>query len=349
MSGNLTNVTVQLVVGGSPINIKTVEVELTKTKKSETFHATAAMFDPATAGFDGLANSTVQVMINGAQIGGDFILDHPEFDFDATEIKLSGRDSATSTLVDTQNTQSYLNQTPNQVVQSLANGIPVDMDDVSQTAGKTFDNSNWSAITHRAQSWDAIQNIADLNGKNAYITGGMVYVKDINEQLPSYAVNWSPPSEDGFATCNVLSLKCRQDGPMSKTHNVKVSSHNYKQKQTLNATATAGGSAPGTRNYNYVVPSSTQDQLQSIATKKANEHAKHGFNVSVEIPGDVTIVARMSLALSGTSTVFDQTYDMETVKHSAEFGGGYKVAITGKTQGGGGSSSGGSSGGDASS
>ena len=332
MTGRASPVTATVTVNGQPINVTRLEVCLTKTKKSETFRATVAMYDPAAQGLDQAAGSNVTVSINGQQIGGTFILEHPEYDFGETRIEISGRDAASSQLIDTQNTQTFTNQQPNQVVQQLAGNVPVDMDTVSQDAGKIY-QLDYNAITHRGSAWSAILRLADINGMNAYVTGGTLYWKSIDEQLPSYQIQWSPPSARGYATSNVLRLRCHKNGQMGKEINVTSKSHNHKAKKTLSASATAGGSVPGNLDYNYVIAGATQDQLQNFSTKKSREHAKHAFDIDVEIPGDLTVTPRMSLQLSGTGTSFDTQYDVQDVKHEAEWGAGFVTHVTGKTSG----------------
>lgn len=332
MSGASNLVSAQIVGPNGPINCKSVEVSLTKTKKSEKFHAVIAMMDPAAQGLDAAAGQTITVLINGVQIGGAFNLEHVDEDFTKTEITISGRD-VSSTLIDTQNTQTFTNQTPTQVVQSLASGVPTDADSITDSAGKIY-QLDFNAITHRASSWEAIQGLADLYGKNAYITGGTLYVKDLDEQLPVYSIQWTPPSPSAYATGNFLTLKCSRNFQMSKQINVKSSGFNHKTKQNITATAQAGGSATGSLDYSIVTPGLNQDQHQNIATKKSKEHAKHAFDIDVEIRGDTSIVIRMQLQLSGTGTTFDQSYEIMDVEHKVAWDGGYTTTIKGKTDGG---------------
>ena len=106
---------------------------------------------------------------------------------------------------------------------------------------------------------------------------------------------------------------------------------------------TGPASAPSSGlTHDLVVPSASQDQLQNIATKKAAEYAKHAFDCTVEVPGDLTVVPRMTLVLNGTGTIFDQEYDIEDVTHKMSWDEGFTTTFTAKTAGGGGAASGGS-------
>ena len=326
------SVTASISINGQVLDVTKLEVCLTKTKKAEKFCATVAMYDPAAQGIDEAAGSEVTVSINGQQVGGTFILEHPEYEFMETRIELSGRDKASSKLIDKQSTETFTNQKPQDVVKKLAGDVPVETDQLSDSAGKIY-QLDYNAITHRSSVWTAIQKLADLNGMNAYVTGGTLYWKSIDEQLPPYQIWWQAPTAFAPARSNALELKCHRNGQMGQEINVTSRSHNYKQKKSLSANSSAGGSVSGVLQYNYIIPSATVEQLQSHADKKCKEHSKHAFDIAVTILGDLSITPRMSIQLTGTGTSFDETYDVQDVKHEIGFDGGFLTHMTGKTAG----------------
>lgn len=334
MTGQAQTVTAYLQIGGQTVFVEEMTVSLTKTGKSEKFSARVQLNNPASQGLDQQTNANVQVFINGQTVGTTFLLEQPTYDFTRGIIDLSGRDQASASLIDQQNTKTFTNQTPDNVVQQVASPVPVQMDPISMMAGKIY-QIDWNAITHRAAVWDAVKNQADLNGLNAYTTGGTLYVESIDMQFPVYMIMYSPPTPMGDATCNVIDLKCSQNGPASKKHKVTTRSYNYKQQKALSANASAGGneSTGATLEHEIVLAGSTQDQLQSIATKKAKEYSKQAFHCDVEIFGDLTVVPRMQLSLQGTGTIYDQTYDIDTVEHRVEFGHGFTTKISAKSGG----------------
>lgn len=336
MTGQASPVTAYLQIGSQTVFVEGLSVSLSKTGKSETFSARAQLNNPASRGLDSQVNVNVQVFINGLPVGPTFLLERPRFQFARGIIELSGRDQASASLIDQQNTKTFTNQTPDQVVQQLASPVQVIMDQISMMAGKIY-QIDWNAITHRAAVWDAVKNLADLNGLNAYTTGGILYVESIDTQFPIYQIMYTQPTPEGYATCNVIDLNCSQNGPASKMQDVTAQSYNYKEDKALTASSSAGGGigsdTTASLNHKLVIAGATQDQLQNIAAKKAKEYAKQACHCDVEIFGDLTVVPRMQLQLQGTGTVFDRTYDIDTVEHKVGFGSGFTTSISSKSGG----------------
>lgn len=329
MPGTANQATALVIINGQQYVPEKLEVCMGKKKNADTFKACFAL--TASPGLDTVSGTTTATcLINGAQIGGMFNVEHVTIDFDGTSVEVTGRDQASAKLIDTQNTQTFTNQPPESVIQSLAQGVGTSIDSASGKAGKIY-NQDWNAITHRIPAWDAICNIADQYGMNCFITGSTLYVKDVDTQWPPINITYSPPSASGSAQGNFLKLKCSRNFQMSKKVHSKKQSFDYKSKKTLTADDEAGGSSDGDIFYTHTHAKNTKDQLQTRATKTAKENAKHAFNIDVEIPGDTSVTALFSLQLTGTGTSFDGSYDVDDVEHRIEWGGGYITCIKGKT------------------
>lgn len=328
----LNNVTAFVSVNGGMFPVIDAEVTAGKTKKADEFRATLSLTYGGAIALADASGASVTIMLGGAAIPGSFQLEHVDVDFEGTKVTISGRDAAAASLIDNSNTQTFTNQSPQQVVQAIASGIPVQMDSIGGMAGKIYDQ-DWNAITHRVPRWDSINRIADIYGLNAFVTGGTLYLKDVDFDWPPISIFWSPP-ENGPAQSNFLKLKCSRNFQMSKQINVTATSYNYRKKKLMTGRSTAGGSGSGRLDYSYPVAGHTQDQVDNLAKKKAKEHSKHAFDVEVEIPGDASITPLMSLQLIGTGSVFDQNYDVDGVTHKVSFDGGFTTTIKGKTDGG---------------
>jgi phage protein D len=79
------------------------------------------------------------------------------------------------------------------------------------------------------------------------------------------------------------------------------------------------------------LPSLTQDQANSQAQRLQSLASSFQMQVGVDIPGDVTINATMSLTLTGTGTAWDTTYYIDTVTHEFSFEEGFRTTIEAKT------------------
>lgn len=354
-----SRITAYLSVGGQNIAVKSLELSYGKTKKGDTFKATLAMMDPRANNIVQLGGQTVTVVVNDTPAKGQYLLEQVDYCFDTTEIEVSGRDIVAATLLDNGSadpagSETFTNQTANQVVQKLVMGFPLEMDQAGDPlAGKIY-TTDWNAILHRQSSWDAICNIADIYGLNAFFTGGTVYLKWIGATWPQRTVFWNPPSAMGYATGNFLRMKCSKNFQMSKQISVTTNSWNHKQKKIVTATATDGGSSDGTQFYQYRGSGHTQEQVKQLSTKKANEHAKHALNIELLFAGDMSWTPLLQIQVTGTGGPFDTIYDVEHVDHhivcesghhkggrgpstssyeSSQSRGGFTTTVIGKTSG----------------
>ena len=351
-------------VGGQNIPVKSLELSYGKTKKGDTFKATLAMMNPMAQNVIQYGGQDVICIVNDTPTKGPFLLENVDYTYDMTEIEISGRDVVAATLLDNgsadpSGSNTFTNMTANQVVQQLVAGFPLDMDQAGDPlAGKIY-TTDWNAILHRQSSWDAICDIADIYGLNAFLTGGTVYLKDIAATWPQRNVFWSPPSALGHATGNFIKMKCSKNFQMAKTISVTTNSWNHKQKKILTATSTAGGSADGQLNYEYRGSGHTQGQIEQLCKKKANEHAKHAHNIELMFVGDMTWTPLFQIQVTGTGGPFDTIYDVEHVDHhivcesghgkggrgpststfeASQSRGGFTTTVVGKTAGGSGAS-----------
>ena len=158
----------------------------------------------------------------------------------------------------------------------------------------------------------------------------------------------------GHATGNFIRMKCSKNFQMAKTISVTTNSWNHKQKKILSATATDGGSADGQQLYEYRGSGHTQNQIEQLCKKKANEHAKHAFNLELLVAGDMTWDPLTQVQVTGTGGEFDTIYDVEHVDHhivcasghpkggrgpstssfeSSQSRGGFTTTVVGKTSG----------------
>ncbi len=109
---------------------------------------------------------------------------------------------------------------------------------------------------------------------------------------------------------------------------VNVKAWHPKKKQVFSYTAKIPGKGPPLA-YNYHIPNLLQDQVERHAKSQANEKARHELTVSATVVGDPTVNASMGLSLSGTD-YFDQTFDIDTVRHDIGMSG-YLTHITARS------------------
>ncbi len=317
-------------IGGFMLAVEEAEVHQSKTKKSDTFSAkfpTSGGIASFLAGADP-TQLEAQVIVNGAPLC-DGLIDHIDVSWSGMSVSVSGRDKAAK-LIDSLSSEKFLNKKPSEIVQEIAGrrGLSAEADSGGDNAGKIFKDT-WDAITHRHSEWSVIQWLGDHFGMNAYMTGGKVYFKDVDEQLPAFQVNYTPPTPESYASGNFIALETSRNVILGRPVKTNVLSRHDKEKKTHTAKEEKGGSGDPLI-YNYVLPRATDDQVKRIAKKKHKENCRHEFAVRIDMPGDESVNVRMGLQLSGTGSAFDRLYELDGVEHRISATGGYRMTLNGK-------------------
>jgi phage protein D len=329
-----------IIVGGTSLNCLSVEVSLSKTHKSDTFHTTIP-FGALPPGMDenwwSVQNDiSVQVQIQTDEFSGavqlfDGKVDQVGHNFANRILTVQGRDKSAA-LHDTKTTEKFSNQPPEEVVKAICarHGITADVDQTSVRAGKTF-QLDYASMAHRLPEWTMITKLADHFGMNAYMTGGVLYFKPIDETLPVLNVTYQPPTELSYASGNFMRLTTTRNVILGRPVTVKVQSWNHKEKKAYSSEKTEPGEGDPLI-YNYNEPSMTGDQVEKLADKRLAENTSHELNFSLDMPGDPSVTPRLDMQLSGTGTAYDQQHEIKTVEHSLSQDGGYRMTVSAKSK-----------------
>ncbi|KAA0685996.1 hypothetical protein DTW90_34485 [Neorhizobium sp. P12A] len=329
-----------IIVNGTSLNCETCDVNLSKTHKSDTFHceipfgALPPEMDENWWSVQGDISVQVQFQIDA--ISGpvqmfDGKVDQVGHDFYNRILTVQGRDKAAA-LIDSKSTEKFNNEPPDQVVKTIAgrHSIQVDADAVSAKAGKTF-QIDYAKLTHRLSEWTVITKLADHFGMTAYMTGGILYFKPMDEELPVLDVTYVPPTDATYAQGNFMSLKTSRNVILGRPVHVKVQSWNHKEGKAYETEKTEPGAGDPLQ-YTYIEPGLTGDQVEKLAEKRLSENTSHELNFSLEMPGDPTVTPRFLMQLSGTGTAYDQQHDIQTVEHRMAQGDGYRMTISAKSK-----------------
>lgn len=340
MTGELRWPRAQIIAGGNPLPFSDLTVTQTRTKDGDTFHVCSGLSFVDLNWWLTTTPIPVQITINSTKIF-DGNVDHVDVSFDEGTLTISGRDKC-APLMESQTSEKFLNQKPDQVVQTIGSrhGIECDCDQPGDDAGKMYSTDS-DAISHRGSEWSFIVHLADHYGMVTYMTGGKLYWKKYNEKLPVYQISYSAPTPEQYATGNFMKLKASRNMILGRPVKVNVHSHNHRQKKTISASMTSSGGTGTPLVYNHTIPGITQSQANTIATSKLAQVQAHELTIDeLEFPGDETINARMSFQLSGTNSPLDQNYDATQIEHHISLKDGYRTGIKIKNKKGGGGSKG---------
>jgi len=330
-----------IIVNGSTLNCISVDVQMSKTHKSDTFHCEipfgALPADMDEAWWSEQGDISVQVQFQTDAFSGatqvfDGKVDKVGHDFSQRILSVQGRDKVAA-LIDSKSTEKFNNQTPDQIVQQIASrhGINVDADAVPSKSGKIF-QIDYAKLSNRESEWTVITKLADMTGMVAYMTAGTLYFKPIDEQLPVLDVVYVPPSPASYANGNFMTLKTSRNLILGRPVNVKVQSWNHKENKTYEYQASEPTGAGEPLNYNYTPPGLTGDQVQKLAEKRLAENTSHELMFDLTMPGDPTVTPRFAMQLSGTGTAYDQQHEITSIEHSMSQQGGYRMTVSAKAK-----------------
>lgn len=331
------NPTATLTIAGNIVQAEDVSVHMSRDSKTDTMTAMIALYGQGPALSFWASTNPMPIQCTISDGGGaqaqlfDGNVDSVDVDFGAGKVSISARDK-TAKMLDKKSGKKHLNKKPHEIVQAYAsdNGIQCDADQITDKAGKAF-QIDYVALMHRVSDWHAVQHVAETHGMTAYATQGKLYFKKIPESLPVYPVFFNPPTASGHGSSNLLRLTAKRNLQLGKSIKTTVHSWHHKDQKKYDGTHTEQGSGD-TLEYHLHHPGLSKDQADKRAKAHNAKATKHEIELSIEVPGDPSINARMNVSLNGTGSSFDQTHEIVTVEHKLNIQSGYVVSITTKTK-----------------
>jgi phage protein D len=242
-------------------------------------------------------------------------------------VTIAGRDMS-SQMHNNLNTTQYLNQTSSQIVQTIAGKYGLSVSGSSSgMVGKLY-TKDYVKMFDGESDWTAVQNLAQLEGFAAYIRGGTstLYFGPPGQGGGSYSVNYQPPTPESPASGDFIELNLRRNLNLANV-TAKASSFDPRQGTSVTATATSSGSGSGAAlTYEKRASNMTQAQVQKLADTTLSMNIRHEMEVDVELVGDNSLLAGMSLQISGTQSAWDNTYAIDSMTHEVTRNG-YAMSV----------------------
>lgn len=252
-------------------------------------------------------------------------------------VTLIGRDK-TALLTDSSTSEQFLNQSVEDVVQTLATraGLIAQFlgtdDGDSAKAGLQYDQ-DVNLITTTDNYWNTIVGLARQSGQIAFVKGNTVFVQPIDAPgNGTFTVTYQRPSPGSPASSNSIMLTCARDLNIAKT--VLVEHQTWNQKQGKSTTSKfqskskSNSAAKDTAIMRFHGANMSKSQQDRVAKSRLKETMIHEREVDIEMPGDVTIDPQSELELTGTGTKFDQSYLISGVVHRFDINGGYQMTVS---------------------
>ena len=255
----------------------------------------------------GDANGTL--MITG-------VVDDIEIHIPAMSVSITGRDLSAK-MHNNLNTTQYLNQTSSQIVQNIAGnyGLGVSGGSSSGMVGREY-TKDFVKMFDGESDWSAVRALAEIEGFAVFVKGGSssLYFGQPG-QNGSYSVSYQPPTPDSPAAGDFLQISLHRNLNLGGTVTTNASAFDPHTKKTLKAKATCSGNDGNTLGYDCRGANLTQDQLEKLAKTRVGMAVRHEMEIDAELVGDTSLVAGMSLKISGTQSAFDNSYDVDCATH----------------------------------
>jgi hypothetical protein len=324
--------TATLIVNGSQFLIEHGSVDQNSTRQSSTFSVSIPMNSQGalqTLAKLGANTASVIVSTRGQQntlITGE--IDVVVIDLIGTSIQVIGR-CVSSKLHNVKSSEKWVNKKGHEIVQDLAGrvGLQVTADESMLQAGKQV-QIDYAKMTDGISYASVIHKLAELDGARWWVDHqGQLHYQSKTNPSGTYTINYSygPP-----IVSDAIRLSIRHNVQAGKKIQVQVRSWNPKKKEVLSADSNVSGEG-GPLSYKYHIPNLLKDHVTQHAKSKANEQARHAWQINASLAGDPSIDVAMGLQLTGTN-YFDQIYEIDSIHH--EFGmSGHTMEIDAKTAG----------------
>lgn len=254
-------------------------------------------------------------------------IDQVDLDFVQKIATISGRDLAAG-MIDTKSTEEWINHTTAAIVKDIAgrHGLSAVITNGTTKAGLAYVD-DFNQITDSDTEWDLLIKLAKREGATVFVKGTKVYFQPLGMASSGTFKLIYSPALSGPPSGNFITLRCVRDLTLAKTVKAKVSGWNAKSKKAITSIYQAAGAA-GTLQYEHRGGNLNKAQTDLIAQSIVAQNINLERSVQADVPGDVSIDARMKLSLSGTGTSFDQTYSISEISHRFSQTEGYRMSIS---------------------
>ena len=251
-------------------------------------------------------------------------VDQLEMDPLAGRLRLFGRDRSAA-LIEARTTETFANRTASEIAVILAgrHGLAAKVQSTSTPVGRYWqlehDQITLDQFNQATTEWDLLVTLAEREGFDVWVSGRTLFFQ-------SPAISGTTPAVLRPGDLSGLWL----ERALALAERVEVTVKSWHSRQGAMICENAS-SAPGhegrVRRYVYVVPNLTPESARLLARTRLAELVQHERVLIAEMPGDLTLTPRTTLALEGTGTAFDQTYRIDEIERRLHVVHGFTQCI----------------------
>ncbi len=310
---------------------------------ADRFSVQAAIADGGIAAYSDVPDvlADLRVSIDGSPATSllQGAVDTVEIDAVAGTLRLDGRDLSAE-LISARTQEAFANQTSSEIATALAgrHGLGGDIVQTTTPVGRYWelehDSITLDQFHRRRSEWDLLVTLASFEGFDVWVARTTLHFRPSTgaadaavaaATLRAVATGSGPP--------NVTALRLERSLTLARDITVTVKSWNSRQQTAFTQSAQAsGGNRSGKKlDYTYIVPNlSTTDALK-LAQRKLAEITSHERIVVAEMPGELTLMPRMAIAVEGTGSGFDQVYVIDEVERQFDLRCGFTQRVHART------------------
>lgn len=339
----------RMLVAGQVINgLKSVSIESNNYGRGDNFHAEivpdvgSSWFDPSDdiAPLDVIIQGTMLSSANAQASSWTTLIqgtaDCIDWDPIRRTASVQGRDYSSKLIELSTGTDVYLNRVSADVVADLAEkaGMEWDIDPTSVHVGQYYqvEHKRHGLVSHSRQTtaWDLMMRLARIERYDLWVTGNTVYFK---KQLSNADPAWQLWIEaaGNIAVSPVCDLRLEKQAGLTRGIRVEVLSWDSKQRRATVGKFPKAGSilkaSASAQVYSFVLPNLTQDRADAEAMAYYNEIKSHQRSVSWSQTGNMELLARQRVALSGAGVNWDAIYRVDSI-HREFSNEGFSMTVT---------------------
>jgi phage protein D len=307
---------------------------------SDRFHVRAAL-NADLVGLTALVDQPeimleVQISLDGGASFTSLIqgeVDQVELDPIGGVVEFSGRDLSAG-LIEARTQEIFANKTSSEIAGILAarHGLLVDAQATTTPVGRYWELEHDRIVLNQfgraTTEWDLLVTLAQHEQFDVWVSGTTLHFRPPVTVMAPLAV-LRPQAMAGGAA-NVSALRMERCLTLASALQVTVKSWNSLKGTAFTQTASSGSPGGRARNYVYVVPNLTPDDALAFAQARLGELAQHERVISVEMPGELTLMPRGMVRVEGTFTAFDQSYWIDRVERHVSMTHGFTQSLRAK-------------------
>ena len=240
-------------------------------------------------------------------------IDNVRIDLLANTATLTGRDLS-ARLIDTEIAETFANQTASQIATTVAarHQLTTNVSATTTPVGQYYEldhaRSALGLNSRMTTEWNLLSALAQIEDYGLSVVGNTLNFG------PPPAVEVVPVTPENFIS---ISLDIAAALPQMST----VQSWNCRNKNVVSGTQ---GSGAGTT---MIRPNLTAAQAQTMAMNHLATLSQHGTILTGTMPADLSLAPGMQLVLSGTYSLFDQSYVVQSISRRLQANSGFSQMI----------------------